>query len=1092
MPGPFGAFDTMRGTPNPFGAFGRPRPQPLPVEEEEGLLSRMGSGALSGLAWLGSTLDKTFGGRAIRGALGGKPEELLSIIPFSDSLGITNPANVVTGAELLGNKDASLLSGEGVAGLGAEILLDPATYLSFGGSALTKLGRGARKAGVLPKGGAARAAGLSMGPEAESLARVAGGLQDFTGPMSPSAVAEVAGKPLGGHVGIGFPFGENLKTWDLTGAPEAIGRAVSKVPIVGPMASSLGGLARSGASKAWEKVLGPLFHKPLGGQTDAGLQDLYQTQIHEKIPEAQRLARQSVRPLAEEAELLGLMTKDGMDPQMARQLRDWVENVAPTPQQYDPFVSKIRTAMEENLLAKQGAGLVAPSLKAQTILSGPGKGNPLGYIPRQLPENLNDNAQKLMGAKPFAPGMDKARMEVFEGLPTSRINDFFNEDMTGLAKADLEAKVATDYLGMSPTYQADLQTLKSETKARAAAKGAVEGGFVKPNSPDYATAKALADEHDQFSARLDELETRTIQAKNLASWKEKVGVLGQEMFPNNPLDDIFHKQMRDNQKIVKAKALHEGITRFANPIGNIQGEAVPLRPWLEKVNMMPGGEPMQRTMQAWEKKSGQLDPGINNMYLPKKEADAMEKFLAASQTPAGLKPIVDIFDSMTNLTKAWQTVLWPANWVRNQITAVFQHWVHGISDPTASGISAYTKPWNDAAAIRRGELLKDADKIPGLQNLSNAEANKALMREIIDHDVTHLRGKSATEIAGGSPGLPRAEELLPGRQQPGLLETYKQGFKSGGYKPWEVYGFNDRKDDVFAPIRGGRKLSIALDDQNRIGTYIARRRQGYSPEAALQSVYEVHYDYGNLTGFERDVARRIAPFYSWSKQNVPAVLYEMLSKPGGKVAQSLRATTRARGDEPGFIPPFIGSGVALPMGGKDEKGTQRYLSRLGLPFEDLGELLTGGGPLGMLNPIIKQPVEAATGKQLYSGRDLDDLYSYLSEASGANLRPMEQLVMNSPGGRVMTSLRTATDPRKDLGTKALNLLTGFKMTDVDTEKAKDVAIRELIEDRLRGEPGVGRFERMYVSPENMPQLSQAEMDLYRLYQSRESARRRRR
>ncbi len=36
-------------------------------------------------------IEEKFGGRAIRGLLGGKPRELLSVVPFSDTLGITEP-----------------------------------------------------------------------------------------------------------------------------------------------------------------------------------------------------------------------------------------------------------------------------------------------------------------------------------------------------------------------------------------------------------------------------------------------------------------------------------------------------------------------------------------------------------------------------------------------------------------------------------------------------------------------------------------------------------------------------------------------------------------------------------------------------------------------------------------------------------------------------------------------------------------------------------------------------------------------------------------------------------------------------------------
>ena len=83
-PGPFG--------PQPQGPI-QPRFLPLQPEEENSLLYRIGQKTLGGIGWVGDFLDKYTGGRAARGLLGGRPEELASILPFSDQLGITDEKN---------------------------------------------------------------------------------------------------------------------------------------------------------------------------------------------------------------------------------------------------------------------------------------------------------------------------------------------------------------------------------------------------------------------------------------------------------------------------------------------------------------------------------------------------------------------------------------------------------------------------------------------------------------------------------------------------------------------------------------------------------------------------------------------------------------------------------------------------------------------------------------------------------------------------------------------------------------------------------------------------------------------------------------
>lgn len=70
-------------------------------------------------------------GRAVRGLLGGRPHEALSAIPFSDTLGLTDPGDEVTGADLI--RKAGLATGsdfgDEALGMGASMALDPLTYL---------------------------------------------------------------------------------------------------------------------------------------------------------------------------------------------------------------------------------------------------------------------------------------------------------------------------------------------------------------------------------------------------------------------------------------------------------------------------------------------------------------------------------------------------------------------------------------------------------------------------------------------------------------------------------------------------------------------------------------------------------------------------------------------------------------------------------------------------------------------------------------------------------------------------------------------------------------------------------------------------
>ena len=78
-----------------------------------------------------------------------KASELLAPLPYSDTLGLTNPENIATGRDVLGLHDKDNMF-QGAAGFAAEMALDPLNLITFGGvGALTKGGKVLNKMGAL-------------------------------------------------------------------------------------------------------------------------------------------------------------------------------------------------------------------------------------------------------------------------------------------------------------------------------------------------------------------------------------------------------------------------------------------------------------------------------------------------------------------------------------------------------------------------------------------------------------------------------------------------------------------------------------------------------------------------------------------------------------------------------------------------------------------------------------------------------------------------------------------------------------------------------------------------------------------------------
>lgn len=168
------------------------------------------------LGYIGSTFDKP--GRAARAGLsfltgGDRPaSELLAALPFSDTMGLTDPANAVYGRDLLEQWGALAPNQEGfdmgdVAGFGADIALDPLNW--FGGAIVRSLHKAGKTAA---SSNALRESLLTSGAMPEEIARL-------------TKAVDTAGNPIKTFHGTSAPY---FESYDLSKAdPDALfGRAV--------------------------------------------------------------------------------------------------------------------------------------------------------------------------------------------------------------------------------------------------------------------------------------------------------------------------------------------------------------------------------------------------------------------------------------------------------------------------------------------------------------------------------------------------------------------------------------------------------------------------------------------------------------------------------------------------------------------------------------------------------------------------------------------------------------------------------------------------------------------------------------------------
>lgn len=1056
---------------NPFD-----RRQQVDPEDERDFWSGLASTAsplLSGLSSVGFGIEKYGGGRALKGLLAGKPRELLSIIPGSDQMQLTQASDRTGGAELLhrwgltSQRDPSLFSGEGAAGLAADIVFDPLNALFLGGGAVTNLGKAIGKAGVSLKGGAARAAGLAQGSDElakaakylSSTPEAASGVRGFFGMPESQVAANIAGKKLGGNIGFGLPFGLSDRATAVI--PWAgIGNAATKVPLAGPVLGGIGkglqGMGRIGSAA---------FEKAVKGKIDPIAQTIARAQSAAE-PQAVAEGSRVVQDLMEQ-----VPGANWMDPKVGEQVRNIVED----PRGAGLAAYAAGDPLQQSAAFHQQAAKAERAMTRQyrkaPVMVDPFRGTQ--YATRQASSEYTDSLSKTAGT---TSGLEKARVEPFSiGLTTDQHRKFFNEPIAGRTVDQLADHVRNTYQNFKPSELQEMQHLQ------------------RIRGTNWMTPAK--------TQRLTVLENAYNGAHKLAEFKASLGDIKYDFFDKPFLADAQHKFVSSFVKHSNDVQLHKGLMAASMDAAQAGPGAVSVWQTMKDAGLtMRGKEPMDLSRQAMSKFFGgatltpkQAVAAMRTRMIPKSAYDDIVKNVSTFTSPTWLKEALKVVDSATNMFRGLATQPWPAYLNRNLGSNIAHGYLHNGFDPTATGAMRYVKPLQDSWAFRNGGVIKDANKIPGLTHLTPAEATKEFGREVIQWGIA---GKGTFEHTANLPMSSDAlRDLIPGIRQPGFKEVAENFTgKAGGTRPGigsylNPFGLKGVQNPLTGkvnkldtnPLVGyGRDVSTMTDAWTRTAHYIAKRRQGFTPEAARMEVLKSFYDFSNLSVTESAVMRRMMPFYGFARQSVPTILKEMFESPGGKMANVFKTLAKARGSKEGFLPEHLGDRAAVPIG-EEKDGTQRYLSQLGLPMEDVGQIAAGPMQyaLGQLNPFIKGPLEVATNRQFFSGRELSDLRSTTGMPPA-----LENLLTNSPLARIPTTARTLADPRKGPLAKALNLLTGVKLTDVDMDRARTAAGRRALEEQLRSLPNVRQTPgRPYIPRSLRANATEEEKALMALYGS---------
>lgn len=343
-----------------------------------------------------------------------------------------------------------------------------------------------------------------------------------------------------------------------------------------------------------------------------------------------------------------------------------------------------------------------------------------------------------------------------------------------------------------------------------------------------------------------------------------------------------------------------------------------------------------------DKRVAPLAKYLDQFYFDKDVAKHMDAIYDATLNPKSwmpgspeLNPFLKVFDGVQDVWKKYTLMVWPAYHARNVVGNVWNNFLGGIANPQEYARAIKFQFANNDTIFRVGSF-----------EMTKADWLKTM----------HRYGVAGEEQFSRYMSISTATDL---------------------------FGKPLKKENAF--LRTGMKAGNWLEDNARI-THFWNKVENAAPNAdnifsdAAWSVKKYLFDYGDLLDVEKGVLRRVFPFYSWTRKNLPLQIRSLVEQPHkfnilGDMVNAARVDKEKEisPQEYAYVADWVkdNSGIQIRM---DENGKPQFfllggwipaadIQRMG----DLKQLI-----LDNLSPIPKSLVEYAANKSLFLGADIQD------------------------------------------------------------------------------------------------------------------------
>lgn len=171
----------------------------------------------------------------------------------------------------------------------------------------------------------------------------------------------------------------------------------------------------------------------------------------------------------------------------------------------------------------------------------------------------------------------------------------------------------------------------------------------------------------------------------------------------------------------------------------------------------------------------------------------------------------------------------------------------------------------------------------------------------------------------------------------------------------------------------GRGVGARIENHAKLLNFVAWLERGLDPAQAAQRVQRALFDYDQLSPFERDVMRRMFPFYTWTRKNLELMTKQLATHPG-RVKAQLAIADQEQGPEREMLPEYLRGDFRVRI---KQDGKLTYVTGIDLPFASAVETAMGvpgrnafRQTLASMTPVLKMFTELGTQRELWTGRSL--------------------------------------------------------------------------------------------------------------------------